>query len=152
MSQADHHVEAIPGKVSRAGEQSDAVDVAATCLRPVRRGLQRDASKVFSKNEIDYAADSISSVNRGSAILENFNAIHRSKRDRIEINHTAIQSMRRYPASVEQDQRGGGALTSQVCGACAVIAALLPGDDVRIAGEIVQPVAVTAQDRNQLFG
>ena len=147
-----HDVEALLVQLAVAAHHRAAEDVAAASLRDVHKALRRDADHVFFRDEVDDAADRIGAIDGGRTVFQHFDTLDREQRDLVDIHHAAVQTVRGNPAAVQQDEGGGRALAAQIGRGCAIVAARLAGNDIGIRGQIVETVAVAAEQRNELLG
>ena len=71
-----------------------------------------DSSEIFPQVDIDHTSHRVRAVNGRSARLQNFDALGRRERDRIEIDKGATEHSGNT-ASVQQDQGGSGIQSAQ---------------------------------------
>ena len=151
MRDRSHHVVAVFGKVTEARHHRGADDVAATLFGGVGNALHRDAGEVTTQDEVDHTADGVGAIQRRRAVFQHFNAVHCRQRNRVEIDHTAVKTVRRHTATVKQHQCCVRALAAKVGGRDAVVAAVGSGGDVGVAGQIVHAIAIDRQRLHQLL-
>src|SRR5207247_7912376 len=109
-----HDVKMLPVQVAEAANDRVAEDVAPALLGDIGSGRGGQALVIVFQDEVDHATNCIRPVGSGSAILEYFDALNRSERNLIQIDDAAIQSVRGDAATVEENQRGGGALHAEI--------------------------------------
>src|SRR5471030_1358019 len=70
-------------EVAEAGDDGTLVGGAAAILGAAGIAVQLNALEIVAQDEVDHAADGVRTVHAGGAVLEHFNVVDRSQRDRV---------------------------------------------------------------------
>ena len=144
--QTDDEIKFISVKVASTAGHAHAVDICATLLRHVGEGRNGEALVVFLQDEVNHTTNSVRAIHGRGAVFQNFNPLHGSHGDLVQVDRTAVQSVGRKAATIEQNQGVIGALTAQISGRKSIATATGACGHVRVACQIIEAITRYAQD------
>ena len=120
-------------------------------LGPVAAARNLQAGIVLAQDEVDHAANRVRAVDGRSPVLEDFHALDRIERNRVEVHRAASQAVGRDAPAVEEHQRVARPQATQVRVGLAIAGAREASQEALLRREVVSAGDVRADRIEQHF-